>query len=126
MTHPANPVLSICVPTYNRSRYLASLLESLVGQLAAFPFPYELVIADNASTDDTPAVVARLLDRLPIRSIRHPETIGCYPNVVFAMTQARGRFMMYLADDDCILGDSLAEAVATMEADPGIAITYAP
>ena len=38
------------------------------------------------------------------------------------MTQARGRFVMYLADDDCILGDSLAEAVATMEADPGIAI----
>ena len=36
------------------------------------------------------------------------------------MTQARGRYMMYLADDDCILGESLADAVATMEADPGV------
>lgn len=126
MTHPATPLLSICVPTYNRSRYLTSLLEGLVAQMATFPHPYELVISDNASTDDTPAVVARFLDRLPIRSIRHPETIGCYPNVVFAMTQARGRYMMYLADDDCILGDSLAEAVATMEADPDVVITYAP
>jgi glycosyltransferase involved in cell wall biosynthesis len=90
MTTPATPVLSICVPTYNRSRYLASLLEGLVAQMATFPHSYELVISDNASTDDTPAVVARLLDRLPIRSIRHPETIGCYPNVVFAMTQRAG------------------------------------
>ena len=50
MTHPETPPLvSFCIPTYNRSRYLASLLESLVGQLAAFPYPYELVIADNAS-----------------------------------------------------------------------------
>ena len=46
MTHPATPLVSICIPTYNRSRYLASLLESLVGQFAAFPYPYELVIAD--------------------------------------------------------------------------------
>ena len=126
MTSPATPLLSICVPTYNRSRYLASLLEGLAAQLEAFPYPYELVISDNASTDDTSAVVARFLDRLPIRSIRHAETIGCYPNVVFAMTQARGRFMLYLADDDCLLGESLADAVRVMDADPGIAITYAP
>ena len=123
MTHHETPLLSICVPTYNRSRYLASLLEGLAAQLAAFPYPYELVISDNASTDETPAVVARFLDKLPIRSIRHAETIGCYPNVVFAMTQARGRYMMYLADDDCLLGESLADAVATMEADPGVVIT---
>jgi glycosyltransferase involved in cell wall biosynthesis len=126
MTSPATPLLSLCVPTYNRSRYLASLLEGLAAQLAAFPYPYELVISDNASTDDTPAVVARFLDRLPIRAIRHAETIGAGSNVMFVTEQARGRYAVYLADDDCLLGDALAEVVATMEADPGIVITYAP
>ena len=127
MTHPApSPLLSLCIPTFNRGRYLASLLESLVLQMAAFPHPYELVISDNACTDDTPEVVKRFLDKLPIRYIRHPEGIGCYPNVIFAMTQARGRYMMYLADDDCVLGDSLADAVAQMDADPEVVITYAP
>ena len=44
MTHPApSPLLSLCIPTFNRGRYLASLLESLVLQMAAFPHPYELV-----------------------------------------------------------------------------------
>ena len=126
MTPSPTPLVSICVPTFNRGRYLASLLEGLVVQLAAFPYPYELVISDNASTDDTPAVIGRFAELLPIRAIRHAQGIGCYPNVVFAMTQARGRFMLYLADDDCLLGESLADAVRVMDADPGIAITYAP
>jgi len=59
-------------------------------QMAAFPYPYEIVISDNASSDDTPAVVAPLRRAAAIRAIRHAETLGCYPNVVFAMTQARG------------------------------------
>lgn len=122
----SQPLVSLCIPTFNRSRYLESLLESLVGQLAAFPHPYEIVIADNASPDATGDVVRRFEARLPIRYIRHPQSIGCYPNVVFAMTQAQGRYMLYLADDDCVLGEPLAETVAAMEADPEVVITYAP
>ena len=121
-----SPVLSLCIPTYNRARYLDSLLGALAQQMAGFPYAYEVVISDNGSSDDTPAVVAKHSGALPIRAMRHTETIGCYPNVVHAMTQAQGRYMMYLADDDCVLGEPLAAAVAAMEADPGIAITYAP
>jgi len=120
------PIVSLCIPTYNRSRYLDSLLTSLETQFEGFPYPYEIVISDNACSDDTPEVVKRHAEALPIRYIRHPETIGCYPNVVFAMTQAQGRYMMYLADDDCVLGGPLADTVAAMEADPEVVITYAP
>ena len=52
------PLVSFCVPTYNRCRYLASLLESLLVQLADLPFSYELVIADNGSTDATAETIA--------------------------------------------------------------------
>jgi glycosyltransferase involved in cell wall biosynthesis len=62
-----SPVVSFCIPTFKRSRYLASLLESLGQQLRDFPYAYEIVIADNASPDDTPAVVERFAHRLPIR-----------------------------------------------------------
>jgi hypothetical protein len=120
------PLLSLCVPTYNRARYLDSLLAALALQMRSFPHPYEIVISDNGSSDDTSEVVARHAQALPIRALRHPETIGCYPNVIFAMTQARGRYMMYLADDDCVLGEQLAEVLAAMEADAGVVITYAP
>jgi glycosyltransferase involved in cell wall biosynthesis len=126
MTSPASPVVSICVPTFNRSRYLASLLESLAVQFDAFPYPYELVIADNASPDDTGAVVQRFADCLPIRYIRHDENIGCFANVQFVMMQAVGRYVIYLADDDCLLGEPVAATIARMEADPGIAVVFAP
>ncbi len=121
-----SPLVSLCIPTYNRSRYLRSLLDTLTQQLAGFPYPYELVISDNASTDDTPQLLARYAARLPIRAIRQSENIGCFPNVQFVMTQAQGRYMIYLSDDDCVLGEPLAAAIAVMEADPAIAVSYAP
>jgi len=126
MTSPASPLVSICVPTFNRSRYLSSLLESLAVQLEAFPYTYELVIADNASPDDTGAVVARFAEQLPIRYIRHDENIGCFANVQFVMMQAAGRYVIYLSDDDCLLGEPVAATIARMEADPGVAVVFAP
>lgn len=120
------PLLSLCVPTYNRARYLDSLLDTLALQLRDFPYPFEIVISDNGSTDATPDVVARHAARLPIRGLRHAQTLGCYPNVTFALGQARGRYLMYLADDDCVLGAPLADAVAALEADPDCVIAYAP
>jgi glycosyltransferase involved in cell wall biosynthesis len=74
------PLVSICIPTHQRCRYLHSLLDSLAGQLEAFPHAYEVVIADNASLDDTTQVVQAFSERLPIRYLRHEHNIGGYPN----------------------------------------------
>ena len=122
----STPLVSFCIPTFNRSRYLQSLLAGLCSQLEHFPYPFELVIADNASPDNTAAVVKSFEEQLPIRYLRHAENIGGYPNIQFVMTQASGRYLVYLSDDDCLLGDQVAAAVAKMEADPEIAIVYAP
>ncbi len=120
------PLVSFCIPTFNRSRYLESQLASMAVQLEAFPYPFELVIADNASPDATGEVVRRFQAQLPIRYLRHDENIGGYPNVQFVLSQALGRYLVFLSDDDCILGEPVAAAVAKLEADPEIAIVYAP
>jgi hypothetical protein len=121
-----SPVVSFCIPTYHRSRYLASLLESLVQQLQDFPYAYEVVIADNASPDDTASVVERFAAQLPIRSHRHATNIGGFPNWQFVMAQALGRYIVYVSDDDSLLGPQVADTIAKMEADPQIVVTYAP
>jgi poly(ribitol-phosphate) beta-N-acetylglucosaminyltransferase len=127
MTHSdTTPLVSFCIPTFQRARYLASLLESLVIQLDGFPYAYELVISDNASPDGTAEVVRELAERLPIRYLRHNENIGGPANVQYVMMQATGRYVVYLADDDCILGAQVAQTIARMEEDPGIAVVYAP
>ncbi|MDN3921584.1 glycosyltransferase family 2 protein [Roseateles violae] len=122
----SSPLVSICIPTHKRARYLESLLFSLADHFAAMPYSCEIVIADNASPDQTQQVVQAFMDRLPIRYIRHPENIGGFPNVQFVMQQARGRYIVYLADDDSLLIEQVAEAIAKMEADPDIAVLYAP
>jgi poly(ribitol-phosphate) beta-N-acetylglucosaminyltransferase len=122
----SQPLVSFCIPTFQRSRYLDSLLSTLVVQLRGFPYPFEIVIADNASADATPQVVQAYESQLPIRCLRHDSNIGCFPNVQFVMLQAAGRYVVYLSDDDCVLGEPLASAIATMEDNPNIAVTYAP
>jgi poly(ribitol-phosphate) beta-N-acetylglucosaminyltransferase len=120
------PLVSFCVPTFNRARYLDSLLGMLAQQLAEFPYSYEVFVSDNASTDDTAAVLARHEGTLPLRCVRQSENRGGGGNWQYLMSQARGTYVLYLADDDAILGEQVARTVAKMEADPSIGIVYAP
>jgi hypothetical protein len=120
------PVVSICIPTFNRCRYLESLLGTLVQQLDAFPHAYEIVIADNASSDDTPQVVQRFQSQLPIRHLRHAQNIGGFANWQYVFAQAAGQFIVYLADDDCLIGEQVALTIDRMLADPDVVVVYAP
>jgi predicted O-linked N-acetylglucosamine transferase (SPINDLY family)/glycosyltransferase involved in cell wall biosynthesis len=120
------PLVSFCIPTYKRSRYLAALLQSLSEQFDGFPYPFEVVIADNASPDNTRDVVDGFVGSMPIRYLRHAENIGGLPNWQFVMSQAMGRYVVYVSDDDLLIIDEVAKTIAKMEADPDVVVVYAP
>lgn len=122
----STPLVSFCVPTYNRARYLDSLLGMLAQQLEGFPYTFEVFVSDNASTDDTPAVLARHQGSVPLRSVRQPANLGGPANWQHVMSNAQGTYLVYVADDDAILGNQVAATVARMEADPRIGVAYAP
>ena len=56
---PTTPLLSLCLATYNRARYLDRYLTHHLGALDAAGIDYELVVSDNCSTDETPEILAR-------------------------------------------------------------------
>ena len=120
------PIVSLCTPTRDRSRYLDSLLSTLVAQMDGFPYPFEAVISDDASSDDTLEVVSRFQALLPIRYTRHAEAVGRFPNLQFVTRQALGRYVVSVSDDDCIMAEQLAETIARMEAEPDIVVAFAP
>ena len=122
----STPVLSVCIPTYNRGSYLQTLLSTLVGQFADFPHTFELVISDNASPDNTQEIIAAFETLLPIRKFRQAENIGGAANWSFVVSEARGEFVMYLADDDAVMGPQLADAINQMIARPEVGVAYAP
>jgi len=112
------PLLTLAIPTYNRSANLALLLENLAPQLAEFP-RVELLISDNASPDDTEAVVHRFIaDGLRCRYIRNPEDLNADPNFLQCYQQARGNYVWIIGDDDVLFPGALAYVLPYLSSEP--------
>jgi hypothetical protein len=123
---PPRPTLSICLPTRNRQQHLERSLERVLAP-GLFPFEIEVVVSDNASTDETPGVAQRAIDRgLPVRYHRHVRNLGPYANQFSTLRRARGRYGIYLADDDRLHVDNLVEAIAWLDANPDCVVSYGP
>lgn len=99
-----HPLLSICIPTWNRAKYLDISLNSFIDNLKDVQTgEVELLISDNASTDDTPIVVQKYIDLgLPISYNRNEENIGAAGNFIKCMQWASGKYIQLLGDDDLL------------------------
>lgn len=107
--HPnlAKPLLTIAIPTYNRARCLRELLHGLVDQVKNEP-RIELIISDNASRDDTPAVIQEFIARgLCVRYIRNEQNIGPDANFLQCFEQASSKYVWLFSDDDLIVPGGL-------------------
>jgi len=126
-TAPAEAItLSICIPTFNRAPFLDYALTHLA-QACRFDFTYEIVISDNASTDDTRAVAERhAATGLPVVYHCQEENKGGLPNLLTVFHRARGQYLIYLADDDLIIGEALADHIHYLLDNPEIRACYTP
>jgi glycosyltransferase involved in cell wall biosynthesis len=98
------PQCSVVVATRNRSSNLRRLLEGLVQQAA--PPAFEVVVADNGSLDDTPAVIDSFRSELALRSVRVPEP-GKGRALNAALALAQGEIIVF-TDDDVVPEPGLA------------------
>jgi glycosyltransferase involved in cell wall biosynthesis len=99
--------LSVVVPTYNRARLLDQCLGALVAQVDA-EVPFEVVVVDDGSSDDTAAVLDRYSSRLPLRFERQPNR-GQAAALNRGLELAGGRFCVFLDDDVIAAPHLLAE-----------------
>lgn len=99
----STPLLSICIPTYNRATLLAKALQAVGPQVQANE-ETELIVSDNCSTDETPTVVERAQSRWPIRYHRNESNIGISGNTMRLTHQlSQGEFCWLIGDDDIVL-----------------------
>jgi len=103
-------LFSVIICTYNRAELLAQALESVTGQ--DFPLDgYEVIVVDNASTDQTKDIVDQFFDRFSnVRRITE-ENIGLSHARNRGWKEARGLFLIYL-DDDVRLPDGYLRLAA--------------
>lgn len=109
------PVLTVGICTYNGAERIGWVLEAL-GQQSRRANDWDVVVVDNASTDDTAAVVDNAMQlHLPGRGRRVLES---QPGVMFARRratlEARGELIAYLDDDNIPAPDYVENAIAVM------------
>lgn len=92
------PKLTIGMPVFNGGLFIREAIDSLLAQTFS---DFELVISDNASTDNTQAICYEYenLDSR-VRYIRHPENLGAIANFKFVLDNASSPYFMWAAADD--------------------------
>lgn len=116
------PLVTVGIPIYNGAKHLEKTAESLLGQTLG---DFELLIADNASTDRTSEICADLARRDPrVRIIRHATNIGAPRNWNCLVHEARGRYFKWASASDRCSPLLLERCVQALEGDPGTVLSY--
>lgn len=116
------PVVSIVLPTYNGSKYLRDAIDSCLSQTYD---NWELVVVDDASTDDTPVIIGDYVRRdSRIRVLRNVinRRLPASLNAGFNLT--RGRYLTWTSDDNQYRPTALQELVDVLDHQPVVDIAY--
>ena len=121
---PSQPLLSICISTYNRAAWLGLSLKNLE-RLIPFPIDeVEIVVCDNTSTDNTPEVVKPYMGRNDFRYYRNLRNVGMLGNLQVTAHHARGRHVWILGDDDLVKPGSIERILKVLHEQPDLALIY--
>src|SRR4030042_5799761 len=107
------PSLTVCMPNYNHARYIVEALESVVAQTVP---PTEIIVVDDASTDDSLEVIEDFAARHRIvRVIKNSSNIGCYNSVNRAFAEAKGDYIDLMQADDKVLPGFFEKSITLVE-----------
>lgn len=112
------PLVSVVIPTYNRSGLLRLAIESVLAQ--TYP-AIEVIVVDDGSSDDTPAVAATFADR--ITYLRQTNQGGAAARNA-GLRVARGKYINVLDDDDLMFPAKIERQVRVLEQRPEIGLVH--
>ena len=107
------PLLSICIPTYNRAGYIAQTVSSF--ELEKHP-NVEMIVVDDASTDNTPIILENLAKKYSnLHSIRNQRNLHLDKNTIKAMSLAKGKYCWLFGDDDYVKPGAVAKIITLLK-----------
>lgn len=122
-----NPLVSVVMITYGHENYIEESINSILVQ--NFDAEIELIISDDRSPDKTENVVKNIIANHPnghwIKYVRHNENKGAIPNFVWALSQARGKYIALCEGDDYWIDPlKLKKQVDFLEKNPEYSLTF--
>lgn len=115
------PLLSVVIPTYNHGSFLRQSVQSVLDQGVE---DIEVLVLDNASTDETSEVMASLVADRRVRYIRNRYNYGPGFNWGNGLQVASGRYIAFLSADDYFNPGHLTRLLSVLQARPDIAVGY--
>lgn len=119
MSNPTSqPLLSICIPTYNRAKMLRVCLDSILNQFVDLGLSglVEVVVSDNASGDGTRELVLEYQKKFPqLKYFRNAENLGADKNIANSVIKATGKFGWYFGDDDALAPGAIKYVVGILQ-----------
>ena len=115
----AKPLVTIVVPAYNAAQFLRAALDSILKQTYDNT---EIILLDDASTDETPDIAAEYSGA--ITYIRQPNNIGIYDNVNVGIVRARGDLIATYHADDIYLPTIVERQVSYLNAHPEVGAVF--
>ena len=112
--------LSVCIPTYNHGSLVTTAIESVLKQSYQ---DFEIVVVDNASTDNTEQILSRFTDPR-IRYFRNLVNLGFSRNLQRSFELAQGEFLQFLCADDFLYANCLQRTVTFLLQHPHAAFVH--
>lgn len=116
------PLVSICIPTYNCAKFLKDCLDSIVNQ--TYPNK-EIIVCDNASTDNTEEIIKEYIEKHNIRYYRNARNIGAEANFSKCIQLAIGEYIAIFHSDDLYMVNMVQKQVQAFESNPSIGAVFA-
>jgi abequosyltransferase len=119
--------LTVSIPTFNRAALLDEQLAWFSRAVTGREHVVELIVSDNASTDETPEVMARWAGAfasrgIPARFGRNGDNVGAIRNIASCIQRARGSHVWVVGDDDRVDDGALAFVLDTLADHPNLAL----
>ncbi len=122
LTGDRAPTFSVCIPAYNSSGIIGDTLKSVLRQTFT---DFEILVVDDASTDDTAAIVHQLGDSR-LRFYRNERNLGLPGNFRRINQLARGEFLYLLGNDDILAPFALERTWEAFRYNPDVAVVTRP
>jgi len=115
------PLVSICIPTYNNARFLRECLDSIVNQTYQNK---EIIIVDNASTDETKKIVKEYVEKYKVKYYRNKKNIGGGANFTRCIELANGELIAIYHSDDLYMADMVQKQVRVFQGNSSIGAVF--
>ena len=110
------PLITIAIPTRNRASLLKECVRSALAQTYS---NIEVLVSDNASTDNTSAMLKSIQDP-KLRVLTNLENIGIFGNFNRCLREAAGEYFILLPDDDALHPTFVERCIRLLQEEPGL------